>query len=137
MKKWEYRILARIHGRNYLIWQYSHHFHDNKPLTRRQKRVLEKKGYSSIASFEGTQHSNTAVGWVLGLYRDIEKWNAADNFGHKITNEFGMFNPHFRLSNDKYPDVWFNRSEVSKIYFEMSLVDVPDKEPADAAAPIK
>lgn len=122
-RKWTYRILARIHGKNYLIWTYSHHFMEPACLTRRQVRLLHKQGYSSITSFEGTQHSNTAVNWIIGLKRDLKKYNSFDNLGHQITKD-GLFNPHFRLNEKTYPPVWFNPSEVAEIYFEMHLYDV-------------
>lgn len=121
-KKWVYRILARIKGRDYLVWQYSNHFDDVEP-TRKEKRLLKKHGYNTIAAFEGTKHSNTAVGWVLALQRDIQKWNAKDNLDHQIMKD-GLFNPHFRTNKE---DQWFNPGDVNKIYFEMSLYDVDDE----------
>ena len=126
-QKWEYRIMARIKGRDYLIWKYPRHFHDDeKLLSAKGKKLLKKKGFRDVAAFEGTAHSNTAVEWILGIYRDMKKFNSEDHMGHQMMKG-GMFNPHYRLSNDTYPDKWFDPKEVNKIFFDMSLIEVEEK----------
>jgi hypothetical protein len=114
MKKWEYRIFAKIKGRRYLIHKYPRTFEELAVLTKRQKRLLKKKGFTSLANFEGTSHSNSAVGWILGLQRDLKKWNSFDNLDNEITKE-GLFNPYFKVNDETSPAQWFNASDVKDI----------------------
>jgi len=122
MKKWQYRILARIKGKVYLIWTYSRHFEEIENTTRKQKRILEKARVNSIVELMGLDHSQTAVQWVLGIRKALLKENHKSNSDVDIMKD-GLFNPHYRLNSESYPNVWFKPEEVERIYFEMYLLN--------------
>lgn len=118
MKKWVYKIYARIGRKKYLIWQYSNHFYETK-LNKKDKKRLSKIGVSSVAEAIGLEHSQTAIQWILGIKNDIKKGDRKD----RVIN--GKFNPHFRINT---PDVWLPIEDIKEIYFEMHLYDVKEKE---------
>ena len=117
-KKWQYAIYAKIGNTNYLIWQYSKHFHADDKLTKEGKKL-----YKDATELNGVIHSLTAIQWIKGLKNDLLLENRKGNNDIYIVKD-GMFNPHYRLNNEIYPDVWFKTSEVQDIYFEMHLYDV-------------
>lgn len=117
-KKWQYAIYAKIGKTNYLIWQYSKHFHDDEKLTKKGLKLFD-----NATEANGTIHSLTAIQWVTGLKKGLLLENNISNSGVYIVKN-GMFNPHYRLNNKSYPDIWFKVSEVEDIYFEMHLYDV-------------
>lgn len=127
MKKWQYRILARINGKEYLIWTYSKHFEETVNPTRRQKRIMKKfnkkYGFSSNLMISGMAHCQTAMQWVKGINKNLNSKDATDkNWGYNIMKD-GLFNPHYRLNSESYPDIWFKPEKVEYIYFEMYLLN--------------
>lgn len=118
--KFEFAIIAKIKGINkkFLLWQYSRHYNPNAKLTKEGK-----KKFNSIEEMYRFEHSKTAIQWILGLKRDLKLGeDKKDVFEHDIIKN-GMFNPHHRLNDENYPNVWFPIKDVEEIYFEMHVYE--------------
>ena len=126
MQKWQYKIKVKVKNRSYLIWTYSKHFEEIEKLTRRQKRLLKHRGCRNVNEHEGLAHSLTAIQWVNAIRRTLKKQDAKSTSDVVIVKD-GLFNPHYRLSSETYPDVWVKVEDVKHVYFEMFLIDVPEK----------
>lgn len=115
MKKWQYEIIVQMKsGKEYLVWTYSKHFElEEEKTDRKQKKVLKKYHVDSFAEFDGLSHSQTAVQWVLGIWRDIE-------IKRKDRVRDGKFNPHFRINRK---NVWIKIDNIKEIYFKMHLLN--------------
>jgi hypothetical protein len=124
-RKFQYRILARIKGRDYLIWSYSKHYsNDMKHYKKRKlKSIMKRLGTSSIDEYMGLAHANTALNWVLSVEAALRKGTHTTSQGYEVTKD-GKFNPHFRLNKISYPPKWFDIKDVNKIFYEMSVYDV-------------
>ena len=124
--KFEYAIIAKIKGVNkrFLIWQYSKHYDPDEELTKEGKKI-----FSYTEEAYGVQHSQTAIQWILGIKRDLKLGkNKKDYFKHNMIKD-GMFNPHYRLNSESYPDVWFPIEDVEEIYFEMHNYEYDEVSP--------
>ena len=76
---------------------------------------LSKKGrkrFDSIGEAYGVEHSETAIQWVLGIWKDIDEGTRESRV------KDGKFNPHFRIATE---DVWVEIKDIDEIYFKMHL----------------
>lgn len=113
MKKWQYEIILQTKdGKEYLVWTYSNHFSEDVKLTRKGKKM-----FNSVGECYGVEHSNTAIQWVLGLWQDIKNGTREDRV------KDGKFNPHYRLNDESYPNVWISIKNIKEIYFKMHLLN--------------
>ncbi len=109
MKKWQYEIIVQMEsGKEYLVWTYSNHFDSGMKLDRKTKKMFD-----SVTEMVGMDHSNTAIHWVEGLWRDIEKCR-------KDRVKEDKFNPHFRINRK---NVWVKIKNIKEIYFKMHLLN--------------